>query len=194
MSETSEHSDSGAPAAPAERGFFDPRAWVAELPYVAMLAAAFIGVAVSNASGHPTTLYWEFLVPIYAVICVLSGRVHGEENAKFMRLIWTQALHWLACVVTMWLLFLPQVRGSSGDNGTSLGLLAVLALSTFLAGLHAGTWRIALVGILIGLLVPIMAWLVQSSLLLLLLAVVLIVVAIVFIWLRTRATPETETA
>jgi hypothetical protein len=191
MSDRSEFPESGAAAAPAPRGFFAPGTWRAELPYIAMLAAAFIGVAVSNASGHPTTLYWEFLAPVYAVVCILSGRVHGEEDTKLVHLIWTQALHWFACIVTMWLLFLPQVRGAAGDNGTSLGLLAVLALSTFLAGLHAGTWRITLVGVLLALLVPLTAWLIQSALLLLLLAVVLVAVAGLFIWLRSRGEPAT---
>ena len=191
MSDMSEPPNSGANEASAERGFFSPRAWFAELPYIAMLAAAFIGVAVSNASGHPTTLYWEFLAPVYCVICILSGRVHGEEDTQLWHLIWTQALHWFACLVTMWLLFLPQVRGMAGDNGTSLALLSVLALSTFLAGLHAPTWRITLVGVLLALAVPATAWLVQSALLLLLLAVVLIGVAVLFIWLRSRS-PATE--
>jgi hypothetical protein len=190
MSDMSEFPESSA-AVPPARGFFARGAWTAELPYILMLAAAFIGVALSNASGHPTTVYWEFLAPIYAVICILSGRVHGEQDSKLMRLIWTQALHWFACIVTMWLLFLPQVRGASGDNGTSLSLLAVLALSTFLAGLHAGTWRITLVGILLALLVPVTAWLVQSALLLLLLAIVLVGVGALFIWLRSRGAPET---
>ncbi len=191
MSDKSESQESGAAAPPAPGGFFAAGTWKAELPYIAMLAAAFIGVAVSNASGHPTTLYWEFLAPVYAVICILSGRVHGEEDTKLWHLIWTQALHWIACVVTMWLLFLPQVRGASGDNGTSLALLSVLALSTFLAGLHAGTWRITLVGVLLALLVPVTAWLVQSALLLLLLAVVLVAVAVLFLWLRSRGEPAT---
>jgi hypothetical protein len=191
MSDMSELPQSSAADPPAPRGLFAPGTWMAELPYIAMLAAAFIGVAVNNASGHPSTLYWEFLAPVYAVICILSGRVHGEEDQKLMRLIWTQALHWFACIVTMWLLFLPQVRGASGDNGTSLSLLAVLALSTFLAGLHAGTWRITLVGVLLGLLVPVMAWLVQSALLLVLLAAVLVGVGALFIWLRARGAPET---
>jgi len=187
MSNMSEFPEASPAVPTVERGFFAPRAWLAELPYIAMLVAAFLGIAVSNASGHPTTLYWEFLAPVYAVICILSGRVHGEEDTQLWHLVWTQALHWFACIVTMWLLFLPQVRGAAGDNGTSLSLLAVLALSTFLAGLHAGTWRITLVGVLLGLSVPATAWLVQSALLLLLQAAVLVGVVALFIWLRSRS-------
>jgi hypothetical protein len=187
MSDVGKFPESSAAVHPAERGFFGPRAWIAELPYIAMLVAAFLGIAVSKASGHPSTLYWEFLTPVYAVICIVSGRVHGEEDNQFWRLVWTQALHWFACIFTMWLLFLPQVRGAAGDSGTSLALLAVLALSTFLAGLHAGTWRITLVGALLALAVPATAWLVQSALLLLFLAAVLIGVVALFIWMRSRS-------
>ena len=54
-----------------------------------------------------------------------------------MQLVVTQALHWLAFVGAMWLMFLPEVRGIVNDNATSLTLLILLALGTFVAGVHA---------------------------------------------------------
>ena len=47
----------------------------------------------------------------------------------------------------MWLMFLPEVRGVVNDNATSLTLLILLALGTFVAGVHAGVWRICAVGV-----------------------------------------------
>jgi len=62
----------------------------------------------------------------------------------------------------------------------------VLALSTFLAGLHANAWRIAVVGLLLALSVPAAAWLEQSALLLTVEALLVIIVAALFFWTRSR--------
>ena len=75
-----------------------------------------------------------------------------------MRLVTTQALHWLAFLGAMWLMFLPEVRGILNDNATSLTLLILLALGTFVAGVHAGVWRICAVGVFLAVSVPAVAW------------------------------------
>jgi hypothetical protein len=163
-------------------------ALLTELPYVVMLLAAFIGIAAGNFTGQPTILYWQLLAPIYALICILAGWTHSDAGADRVHLIWTQALHWLACVVAMRLLFLPEVRGVINDNATGLSLLTVLALATFLGGLHASTWRIAVVGAVLALAVPAAAWVEQSALLLVAEGVVLFGVGALFLWMRSRAT------
>ena len=56
-----------------------------------------------------------------------------------MKLVRTQALHWLAFLAAMWLMFLPEVRGVVNDNATSLTLLILLALGTFVAGVMPGS-------------------------------------------------------
>ncbi len=66
-----------------------------------------------------------------------------------MWLVGTQALHWLAFPGRDVLMFLPEVRGVVNDNATSLALLILLALGTFVAGVHARAWRICLVGIVL---------------------------------------------
>ena len=125
-------------------------------------------------------------MPIYGLICVLAGRAQARETTGLARLIWTQALHWLACIIAMRLLFLPQVRGVISDDATGLSLLVVLALATFLAGLHAGIWRIAVVGLLLALSVPAAAWLQRSALLLAAEALLLVGAAAIFLWTRFR--------
>jgi hypothetical protein len=98
----------------------------------------------------------------------------------------TQALHWLAFVAAMWLMFLPAVRGVVNDNATSLSLLILLALGTFVAGVHARVWRICLVGVFLGASVPAVAWFQESAMLLLVGALLLVVVVAVFWWLWRR--------
>jgi hypothetical protein len=86
----------------------------------------------------------------------------------------------------MRLLFLPELRGVVNDNATGLTLLTVLALGAFLAGLHARTWRICVVGALVALSVPAAAWFEQSALLLFGEAMLVVVVAAFFIWARWK--------
>lgn len=156
----------------------------AELPYLLMLLGAFIGVALNTAG--PILLYWQLLAPAYALICILASWEQGDPSSDHMRLVRTQAIHWLACFIAMRLLFLPQIRGVLNDNATGLALLIVLALSTFLAGLHASAWRIAVVGVLLALAVPAAAWVEQSALLLSVEAILMLGAAALFFWIRAK--------
>ena len=69
------------------------------------------------------------------------------------------------------------------SDANALTVLAVLALATFTAGIHAEAWRICVVGAVLGLAIPAIAWLETSTVLILLVLALLIVVA-VFIFLH----------
>ena len=115
-----------------------------DLPYAAMLALAVGGIVLTSFRGPTTYYYWMALAPIYGLICVVAGWRQLDTGAGHMQLVVTQALHWFAFVGAMWLMFLPQVRGVVSDNATSLTLLILLALGTFVAGVHAGSGASAL--------------------------------------------------
>lgn len=151
------------------------------LPYVAMLALAVGGIVLTGFRGPTTYYYWMALAPVYGLACVLSGWRPGDGAAEHLRLVVTQALHWFAFLVAMWLMFLPEVRGVVNDNATSLALLILLALGTFVAGVHARAWRICFVGLFLAIAVPVVAW-VQDSVLLLLVSVLMIAAAILAFW------------
>ena len=68
----------------------------------------------------------------------------------------------------------------------TLAALTILALGTFTAGVHIMVWRICLIGGLLALGVPAIAWLEQSVLLLLLVAVVAVAVIAPFFWPNKR--------
>jgi hypothetical protein len=99
-----------------------------------------------------------------------------------MRLVWTQALHWGAVLLAMHLMFVADVSRMMNADASALAALTVLALGTFTAGVHIAAWRICLVGIALGVGVPAIAWLEQSTLLLLLVFVVLVAVTAPFFW------------
>jgi hypothetical protein len=170
--------DKPATAAPRSRLVaFLLREW----PYLLMLLLALFGVAYTSIAQQPMTGYWMVLAPFIGMMCVIARwqEVHGRD--MHLRLVATQALHWLAVLLAMELLYVADVRRMMNADAMALSLLTVLALGTFTAGVHVAAWRICLVGIVLGAGVPAIAWLEQSTLLILLVVSVLAVIAIL-IW------------
>jgi len=104
-----------------------------------------------------------------------------------LHLIWTQALHWGAVLVAMRLLFVADVSRMMNADASALAALTVLALGTFTAGVHIAAWRICLVGTVLALGVPAIAWLEQSALLLLLVTIVVVAAIAPFFWRGKRS-------
>ena len=156
-----------------------------DLPYAAMLALAVGGIVLTSFRGA-TYYYWMTLAPVYALISIISGWPKLDTGAERMKLVMTQALHWLAFLGAMWLMFLPEVRGVVNDNATALTLLILLALGTFVAGVHANVWRICAVGVFLALAVPAVAWIQESVMLLLVGALLLAAVGFAFWWMWRR--------
>ena len=157
-----------------------------DLPYAAMLALALGGIVLTAFRGPTTYYYWMALAPIYELISIISGWRNLDTGAERMKLVLTQALHWLAFLGAMWLMFLPEVRGVVNDNATALTLLILLALGTFVAGVHAGVWRICAVGVFLAASVPAVAWIQESAMLLLVGALLLAAVGFAFWWMWRR--------
>jgi hypothetical protein len=172
-------------ADPADKPDF--RSWLLrELPYVAMLAFGLGGIVLTSFRGATMYDYWMALAPIYGVITVIAGWPKVDTGRMRTQLVVRQALHWLAFIAAMWLMFRPEVRGIVNDNATSLCLLLLLALGTFVAGVHAGAWRICAVGIFLALSLPAVAWIQDSSVLILVGALLLAAVAFAFWWMWRR--------
>jgi hypothetical protein len=160
-----------------------PRAFLMrEWPYVAILALSLVGVAYTSVAQRPITTYWLALAPFIGIICVVTRWPDVPEREMRLRLIATQALHWGAVLAAMNLIFVADVGQMMNADARALSVLTLLALGTFTAGLHIAAWRICLVGIVLGIGVPAIAWLEQSALLLLLAAVVLIAITAPLWW------------
>jgi hypothetical protein len=165
------------------RGSRNPGFLRRKLPFVAVLTLAVVGVAYTNISQKPLVGYWEFLALATGVLCVFSEWENAEDRQARIRLMWTQALHWVAILVTMNILLLSAVQSMLPAPATSLVLLTLLALGTFLAGIHFLSLQICFLGLAMALAVPAIAWLKQSALFFVLAAVFLIGLGMVF-WPR----------
>jgi hypothetical protein len=168
-----------------------------QLPFLAILTLAIAGVAYTNISHQPLVGYWEFLALAVGVVCVITEWTELDDKQARFRLMWTQALHWVAVLVAMNIMLLSGVQQLLPALATSLVLLILLALGTFLAGLGLQSLPICFLGLALALAVPAISWVKQSALFLILAAVFLIGLGMTF-WSRRRdphpATSERQTS
>ena len=163
-----------------EVGLF--RTFLKQLPYIAVLGMALIGVGITSFTGRALDLYWVILAPAYGVMCVVAGWPRARHREERFRLIWKQALHWATFLVAMLVVTSSEVRGVENNNSMGLNLMTILASGTFVAGVHAEAWQVCVVGALLALAVPAVAWVEQSALLFVLLAVLVAFVIASLVW------------
>lgn len=153
-----------------------------QLPFLTVLTLAIAGVAYTNISHQPLVGYWEFLALAMGVVCVVTEWSGLDEKQARVRLIWTQALHWVAVLIAMNIMLLSNVQQHIPTLATSLTLLILLALGTFLAGLNLLSPQICFLGLALALAVPAISWLKQSMLFFTLAVVFLVGLGLTF-WL-----------
>jgi hypothetical protein len=144
------------------------------VPYLLVLALALAGVAYSNMSQKPLAGYWELLALITGGVCIFTEWAKIDDRQARVRLAWTQALHWIAVLVAMNIMLLTGVQQLLPAPATSLVLLMLLALGTFLAGVNLASLELCFLGLVLALAVPAVSW-VKQSMLFVILAVVMVV-------------------
>ncbi|HKM87525.1 MAG TPA: hypothetical protein VJX48_02875 [Xanthobacteraceae bacterium] len=161
-----------------------PRAgfWIRELPYGLVFILTILGVAYTSYSKKPIMGYWELLAPLIALVCIGAGWRRASDKGARLRLIWTQALHWFAFLLVMTMLLLTDVQRVLSAGATGLAILTVLALGTFTAGVHVLSWQVCLLGLVMALGVPVIAWVEQSALIFVLIALVVAAIGAVLLW------------
>jgi hypothetical protein len=162
-----------------------------QLPYLSVLGLAIVGVAYTNMAHQPLVGYWEFLALATGVVCVVADWPKLHDRQARLRLIWTQSVHWVAVLVAMNIMLLSGVQQFIPTPATSLTLLLLLALGTFLAGLNLSLLPICFLGLSLALAVPVVSWLKQSILFLALIAVFLVGVAVV-LWPKRSELANTK--
>src|SRR3984957_6169537 len=159
--------------------------WIRELPFTLVLLLTIGGVGYTSFSKHPVLIYWEILAPVIGLVCVWYGWPGAVDSQARLRLIATQVLHWLAFLLVMNMVYLSTVQRVFNATGTGLAIFTLLALGTFTAGVHILSWPVCLLGFIMALGIPAIAWVENSALILLLVAAVVLGVGFA-IWWRLR--------
>jgi hypothetical protein len=165
--------------------------WLRELPFSLVLILTTVGVAYTSFSKQPITGYWELLTPLIALVCVGAGWDNATDNPARFRLIATQVLHWFAFLLVMNMLLLSSVQRIFSAQATGLAIFTLLALGTFTAGVQVLSWQVCLLGLIMALGIPAIAWIENSALILVLIAGAVVGIGVVLWWhfrnWRTRA-------
>jgi hypothetical protein len=156
--------------------------WIKELPFTLVLILTIAGVAYTSFSKKPIVSYWEILAPIIALVCVGAGWREAGDKSGRLRLIATQVLHWFAFLLVMNLMLLASVQRVFTAQTTALAIFTLLALGTFTAGVHVLSWQVCLLGLIMALGIPAIAWIENSALLIVLIAAAVVAVGAVFWW------------
>jgi hypothetical protein len=167
-------------AAPPEKSAF--LQWLLhDIFYIAMLALALAGVVL-----RLPVSYWVILIPVFGVITVTEGWRNFAGSAERLGLLLRVALNWFALLLAIYLLSNEGVKGVMNVNATSLAMMTLLALGTFVAGVQAKVWQVCAVGGVLFLAVPGLGWLDQSPLLISAAACMFIGLGGLAWWLTTR--------
>jgi hypothetical protein len=161
-----------------------PRAslWMRELPFTVVLILTILGVAYTSFSKQPIIAYWEILAPIIGVMCVVYGWHGADDRAARVRLIVTQVLHWLAFLVVMNLVLLPSVQRLFSADATGIAIFTLLTLGTFTAGVHVLSWQICVLGLVMALAIPAIAWIENFALVFVVIVAAVLAIVAVFWW------------
>jgi hypothetical protein len=156
--------------------------WLEELPFSIVLILTMAGVAYASFSRQPIVVYWEILAPVIGLLCISAGWRNATAGGTRTRLIVTQVLHWLAFLLVMNILLLPTVQVPFSAAATGLAVFTLLALGTFTAGISILSWHVGLLGLIMALCIPAIAWIENSALIIILLAGTAVVIAAVIWW------------
>jgi hypothetical protein len=163
------------------RGFL-----AANWPYLAMLVLSLVGAAYTSVARRESTFYWIGLIPPFAVMCVFARLRSTDSLNSRSSLVWTEALHWGTVLLAVGMLFEPSVRGLMAEEASGVLALLLLALGTLTAGVRIDAWSLGVVGLVLMIGVPIIAWFENAALLIALLAIVIIALGAMFTIFRLR--------
>lgn len=158
--------------------------------YIAMLVLALVGVVF-----RLPVNYWVILIPVFGTITIAEGWTHFSDRTERLGLLYRVGLSWCSLLLAIYLLSNTGVSGVMNANATSLSMMILLALGTFVAGVQSRVWQICAVGGLLFLAVPALGWLDQSPLLLTAAAGMIVLLGGTVWWVgekrRTGASPLT---
>lgn len=152
---------------------------------IILIILSFVGVATSNFNPVAGSWYWLAMIPVFAVVAMITGRskIVAPEGAIVQSGTIVQLLHWGVALLTAGALSVFRTTGRLDDENFSLVMLLILALATVLDGIRLG-WLLTLVGAFLGLSAVIAAY--MDEYLWIILALCTAIVLISIYWKRGR--------
>jgi hypothetical protein len=116
------------------------------LPYLALYAITVWLVAVTDRDSAAASAYWQWFVPVVALVATFGGWHHAGVGgrAKVLYLM-RQVMHWAALLIVTNLLFLPPMQAFLNAQSHGFIVAYLLGLAAILSGIYLD-WKMAVFG------------------------------------------------
>lgn len=166
------------------------RSHVGEATVLVLVLLAGVGVGVTNFSPHYGFQYWLVMAPVFAAVNLLTSWTRARaQGQNVSSILLAQALHWVGAVLAIYMVFLLFRMNLMSDQLSGVMALLVLALASFLSGVHTD-WHFCVVGLVLGAIVAGVAML-QEFLWLLVLPIGVAALAGAVWWYTARSPAST---
>jgi hypothetical protein len=132
--------------------------------FCVLLVLALIGMGLTQATQDGGALYWLILLWIYALFSLVRAWLQARERHEP---IWSEIhlhlFHWLGALVALHLIFVLERHDILSRDAASNVSMVILALSSYLAGLHFERMFL-LIGIVLAIMAVIGAFVEQYTL------------------------------
>lgn len=115
---------------------------------ILLIALSLVGVGVTNFSPTDGYWYWMFMIVIFGLISIILAFVEAKrmDGTVVREVVGVQAIHWLGSMLTVFGVFLLLQADRLTYENSGLVILLILALATFIDGIHLG-WRFSMAGL-----------------------------------------------
>ncbi len=161
-----------------------------------LLTLSIIGVGVTNYDRAGAFTYWLFMVPIFAIVCIVyAWRATKKDEGKItVGLIRRLLLHWVGLLFFVYIIWRQVANvGLVGADEAGLFTLMLLALTTYLAGVHFD-WMFMLIGAVLGVFAASAALLTQYLLIMMIPIAIIAALIIFFKFHRHEKKKEPQSA
>ncbi|HNW79621.1 MAG TPA: hypothetical protein PLE42_12985 [Candidatus Competibacteraceae bacterium] len=140
-----------APTVPVSRSLLRRLLTPSNIGFYLMIVLAWIGAIYTTFSVEQSRWYWQWLIPVFGLICIATQWNNVGPTLKGRGLmVLRQVLHWGVVLLMSKLIFMASGQVSSidalDDRQASLVLMFTVTLSTFLAGVYFD-WRLCVVAV-----------------------------------------------
>jgi hypothetical protein len=124
------------------------KAYLEEYVFIGLIVLSVLGVFLSDFSEILSFWYWLMMIPFFGLTAVLSAWAHAKmhDPSLLPNMVLTQVVHWGGTFIALLTTYSLWHTGRFTNENTGFIILILLALTTFLAGLHVG-WRFYVAGV-----------------------------------------------
>jgi hypothetical protein len=116
-----------------------------------MIVLSFTGLIVTEIKQDGAWYYWRGLCIVFALLSIsLHLFLRAKESVSYFGTIWQEVFHWLGLLFSVAIISVMVEVGIIGRFVSSIAVLLLLALTTFLAGIYMDI-TFVFVGVFLGL-------------------------------------------